>query len=70
LAFCNISGLKFAPITDSAGTVVGTSLVFVSESDFGGSVPKWITQKFAPSALNDFMEETVANIRKKKLIPA
>jgi len=70
LAFCNISGLKFTPITDYAGSIIGTSVVFVSESDFAGSIPKWITQKFAPPALNDYLEETVVNIKKKKLIPA
>ncbi len=40
-ASTNISGFKWSPVLDSAGEVVGTSVVFLNESDFGGSMPKW-----------------------------
>ena len=44
-AFCMMSGAKFEDIRypSSPETVVGTKITFINESDFGGSVPKWIT---------------------------
>ena len=65
LAFCNITGLLFTPMVDPSDSqkVIGTNMVFVSESDFGGNVPKWITQKFAPSSLSEFCEEAAVNAR-------
>ena len=44
--------------------VIGTKIFFVNESDFGGSVPKWLTQKFAPSALNDYYTDVIEAARK------
>ena len=39
--------------------IVGTSTTFVSETDFGGSVPKWIIRKFAPQGHYEFCDELV-----------
>ena len=63
IAHCNISGFKFAPVyetEDSSSKIIGTSMVFMSESDFGGSMPKWFIQKFTPGGLYDFYEELIA----------
>lgn len=63
LEFANniLTGYKFKPIysTEVPGKVVGTHLVFASESDFGGSVPKILMQKVAPKALHELIEEVV-----------
>ena len=46
LAVNNISAFKFFPIYEIPGDptskVVGTQTIFVNESDFGGSIPKWL----------------------------
>ena len=62
IAHCNISGFKFAPVYDThdANLIVGTSVVFMSESDFGGSMPKWFIQKFTPGGLFDSYESLIA----------
>ena len=62
IAHCNISGFKFAPVYDTQDPtkIVGTSVVFMSESDFGGSMPKWFIQKFTPGGLYDFYEELIS----------
>lgn len=46
LAVNNISAFKFYPIYESpddpTSRVIGTQTIFVNESDFGGSIPKWL----------------------------
>lgn len=60
-----ISGFKFDPIYDSQSEqIIGTSVVFVSEQDFGGTFPKWFTKKFSPKAIHDFYDEVVLAARK------
>ncbi len=65
IAHCNISGFKFAPVYDTqdANLIVGTSVVFMSESDFGGSMPKWFIQKFTPGGLFDSYEGLIASTK-------
>ena len=43
--------------------VIGTKITFVNESDFGGSFPKWIIQKFSPPGLNDFYEDLINDVK-------
>jgi hypothetical protein len=66
IAHCNISGFKFSPFYDKNDTslITGTSVVFMSESDFGGSMPKWFLQKFTPGGLFDFYEDLIDKTRK------
>jgi hypothetical protein len=42
---------------------IGTKIIFVNESDFGGSFPKWIIQKFSPPGLNDFYEDLITDVK-------
>ena len=60
-----MAGHLFEPLYDplDCKKVIGTSVVFVSESDFGGSVPKWLIQKLAPQGLSDFYEDLVVDVR-------
>jgi hypothetical protein len=45
LAVNNISAFKFYPIYNEDQTlIIGTHTIFVNESDFGGSIPKWLVQ--------------------------
>ena len=59
------SGHQYTPIYDllDPSKVVGTRVTFVNESDFGGSFPKWILQKFAPPGLNDFYEDLINDVK-------
>lgn len=45
LATSALSGHYYEPLYDplDCKKIIGTSVVFVNESDFGGSVPKWMT---------------------------
>ena len=38
-------------------------MFFVNESDFGGSFPKWIVQKFAPGGVNDYVEDVYTDVK-------
>ncbi len=63
-AFCKISGFKFTPVfDDDQKAVIGTSVVFQNESDFGGSMPKWVIQKFTPAGIYEFYEELIAETK-------
>jgi hypothetical protein len=46
LAVNNISAFKFFAIhekpEDPTSPIIGTRTIFVNESDFGGSIPKWL----------------------------
>ena len=46
LAVNVISAMKFIPVykdpEDETSEIIGTRTIFASESDFGGSVPKWV----------------------------
>ena len=63
LAVNNISAFKFYPIyqdpEDPASPVIGTHTIFVNESDFGGSIPKWMVQKLVPMSMHDLFEDVV-----------
>ena len=63
LAVNNISAFKFFPIhekpEDPTTPVIGTRTIFVNESDFGGSIPKWLVQKLVPRSIHDLFEDVV-----------
>ena len=46
LAVNVLSAMKFIPVyqdpEDETSEIIGTRTIFVNESDFGGSVPKWL----------------------------
>ncbi len=65
-AYNRFSGHHYSPLIEN-GVVVGTKVVFVNESDFGGSFPKWILQKFSPSGLNDMYEDLIANVKQSMI---
>lgn len=41
------------PLTDLNKKVIGTRIFYLNQSDFGGSVPKWIARQFVPKAVED-----------------
>ena len=63
-----LSAMKFIPIyenpDDPTSNVIGTTTVFVNESDFGGSIPKWLVQKFLPMSIHEMYEDVVVTTRK------
>jgi hypothetical protein len=65
LAITALSGHYFEPLYDplDCKKIIGTSVVFVNESDFGGSVPKYLTQKMAGPGISDFYEDLLKDIR-------
>ena len=64
-AYSTISGFKFIPVYDPKDStkVVGTSVIFLNQSDFGGSFPKWVLQKFAPAGICEFYEDLLNEAR-------
>ena len=54
-----LSGHWIKPIYDNQQNIIGTSAFFVSESSFGGAVPKWIINKFAPPAIIQYYDDIV-----------
>jgi hypothetical protein len=63
LAVNNISAFKFFPIYETSGDpaspIIGSQTIFVNESDFGGSIPKWLVQKLVPMSIHDLFEDVV-----------
>jgi len=60
-----LSGFKFSHLTDPlTKRVIGTHILFVSESDFGGSVPKMLMLSIAPRAIHDMIEDLIPHARK------
>ena len=57
-----MSGMRFSPVVEG-GKVVGTQSVFVSESDFGGSVPKLLIRQMAAKGVHDFFDDCVKAAR-------
>jgi hypothetical protein len=59
------SGHLYQPLYDliDPNKVIGTRIIFVNESDFGGSFPKWLLKKFAPSGVNEFYEDLLTSVR-------
>ena len=53
-----MSGMRFTPVMEG-DKVVGTHSVFVSESDFGGSIPKLLIRQKAAKGVHDFFEDCV-----------
>jgi hypothetical protein len=45
------------------GEVIGTRILNANQSDFGGSIPKWVVQSSLPQALFDFVEDLVKYMR-------
>ncbi len=65
LAKSIIAGHYYEPLYDplDCKRVIGTLVVFVNESDFGGLIPKWLIQKLAPPGINDFYEDLVKDVK-------
>jgi hypothetical protein len=62
-----LSAMKFFPIyevpEDETSRIIGTRTIFVNESDFGGSVPKWLVQKFLPKSIHEMYDDVVVTTR-------
>ncbi len=58
-AFCRLTGFKFFPVTDHEQRVVGTKVVLAAQFDYGGSIPKWLINKMAPSNILSFYEQFI-----------
>jgi hypothetical protein len=54
-----LTAFKFEPLLDNEGVPQGTKTIFVSWSDFGGSVPKSLVQRVAPKEICFFYDEIV-----------
>lgn len=67
LAVNVLSAMKFFPVfkdpEDETSEIIGTRTIFVNESDFGGSVPKWLVQKFLPKSIHEMYEDVVVTTR-------
>jgi hypothetical protein len=63
-----LSAMQFTPVykdpLDETSEIIGTRTIFVNESDFGGSIPKWLVQKFLPKSMHEMYEDVVATTRK------
>ena len=63
-----ISAMRFFPIyenpDDVTSKVIGTTSIFVNESDFGGSIPKWLVQKFVPKSIHELFDDVVITTQK------
>ncbi len=64
LAFCRLTGLKLYPVFDHNQSVVGTKGVFVTQFDYGGSIPKWLIMKQSPQNILSFYEEFIKMAKK------
>jgi hypothetical protein len=62
-----LSAMKFFPVykdpLDETSEIIGTRTIFVNESDFGGSVPTWLVQKFLPKSIHEMFEDVVVATR-------
>ena len=56
-----MSGMRFSAIYDSKDPtkVIGIHSFFVSQSDFGGSVPKWLVNKMAAKGVHEFFDACI-----------
>jgi hypothetical protein len=61
-----MSGMRFFPIYDplDASNVIGTHSFFVSQSDFGGSIPKWLVNKMAAGGVHEFFDACITGASK------
>lgn len=66
MAYTVISGHYYMPLLNIEGQVIGTKIFYLNLSDFGGSVPQWLTRKFAPRAIYDTF---ISLIKAAKNIP-
>jgi hypothetical protein len=41
LAFTKINAFQYLPLFSDQNELIGTRTVFMNQTDFGGSVPKW-----------------------------
>ena len=64
LAFCRLTGLKMYPVLDHNQCVIGTKGVFITQFDYGGSIPKWLVLKQSPQNILSFYEEFIKMARK------
>ena len=58
LAHGYILGYKFNPIFDG-DSIVGTNIVFVSEADLAGSIPKFVIKKVQPKVMSEYLHDLV-----------
>ncbi|TNV80609.1 hypothetical protein FGO68_gene8835 [Halteria grandinella] len=59
-----MTAFKFEAVCDAGGVPQGTRVAFVSQSDFGGSVPKSLVQRVAPKEICGFLDEIVQAAKK------
>ena len=52
-AYCTLSGQFYSPIYDARNRIIGTKSYLLNDSSFGGNVPQWMIQKFAPQKIVD-----------------
>lgn len=58
-----ISGHWWMPICDLNKQVIGTRVFYLNQSDFGGSVPKWLARQFVPKAVQDTYDSLIKAAR-------
>lgn len=59
-----MTGYIEKPIKNAKGETTGTFLSVFAQTDFGGLVPKWMVNKFAPSKIVLFLKELIAEAKK------
>ena len=58
VAYCHLAAHYLKPLYDEndKAKCIGTKVFYVIATNFGGSIPQWITRKIAPKALFDSYE--------------
>ena len=61
-----ISGYQFTPIYDDKdpSKIVGTHVIQVAESNFGGNMPGWMVRKGQPKGMIDGYDKLIEDIKK------
>jgi hypothetical protein len=68
LAITHISGYQFNPVYNEQDNtkVIGTHIIQLAESSFGGGMPQWMVRKGQPKGMIEGHEKLLDGIRKSK----
>ena len=66
VAITYLSGYKFEPIYDEKEPtkVIGTHVIQVAESSFGGTMPQWMVKKGQPKGMIEGYDKLLEEVKK------
>ncbi len=66
VAMTHISGYQFNPVYDEQDPtkVIGTQVIQLAESSFGGGMPQWMVRKGQPKGMIEGYEKLLEEIKK------